>query len=79
MENKFNVGDLVHHISNTSDYVPMTVRGYVEDLVQKNPTAAPFMADLGMNIEGMVTCDWRDKLDVPHQQDYNENELVKCE
>lgn len=79
MEKKFKVGDLVRHISNTTDNALMTVRGYAEDLAKKNPTARPFMADLGMNIEGLVTCDWRDKLDVPHQKDYKENELVKCE
>ena len=78
MEKKFNVGDLVHHISNTSNYALMTARGYAEDLAKKNPTAGPFVADLGMNLEGFVTCDWRDDLDVPHQEKFNENELVKC-
>ena len=79
MEKKFNVGDLVHHISNKTSHILMTVRGYTKELEKKaDPISAKFRANLEKISEELVTCDWRDPDGVPHNNDFNENELVKC-
>ena len=79
MERKFKRGDKVRLVSDTEENVVMTVRGYALELAKEDGTTSPFIKDFQSKLEDLVTCDWRDKLDVPHQKAYKENELVKCE
>ena len=79
MERKFKCGDKVRLVSDTEENVVMTVSGYVYDLEIIKPQNAILKESLRATYEGLVRCVWRDKLDVPHQKDYKENELVKCE
>ena len=78
MERKFKCGDKVRLVSDTDENVVMTVRAYALELAMEDKSTSPFIKDFQAKLEALVTCDWRDKLDVPHQKDYKENELVKC-
>ncbi len=79
MERKFKTGDVVVRLaSDTEENTPMTVRGYVYDIEISNPRNAMLKETLRATYERLVRCDWRDKMDVPHQKDYHEDELVKC-
>lgn len=79
MERKFKCGDKVRLVSDTEENVVMTVRGYAYDIAISDPRNAMLKETLRATYEDLVICDWRDKLDVPHQEKFNENELIKCE
>ena len=79
MERKFKTGDVVVRLaSDTEENAPMTVRGYVYDIEIAKPQNALLKESLRTAYAGLVRCDWRDKADVPHQNDYYEEELDKC-
>jgi len=78
MERKFKCGDKVRLVSDTDENVAMTVRGYALELAMEDKTISPYIKDFQAKLDGLVTCDWRDKLDVPHQKQFNEKELAKC-
>lgn len=79
MERKFKCGDKVRLVSDTKENVVMTVRDYAYDIAISDPRNAMLKETIRATYENLVSCDWRDKLDVPHQKDYKENELIKCE
>ena len=80
MERKFNVGDKVRLISDAQENTVMTVCGYTFDLEAVMPQNEMLKntGQLQKMYEGFVTCDWRDKSDVPYRNNYKENELEKC-
>ena len=79
MERKFKCGDKVRLVSDTEENVVMTVRDYAYDIAISDPRNAMLKETLRPTYKGLVTCDWRDKLDVQHTENYKEDELIKCE
>ena len=79
MERKFKCGDKVRLVSDTEENVVMTVRGYALELAMEDRTASTFLKDLHSKLDGLVTCDWRDKSNIPYTKNYKEDELIKCE
>lgn len=78
MGEKFKIGDKVRLVSDTEENVVMTVSGYVFDIEMSYPPNTLLRETLRSAYEGLVRCEWTDKNNSHHKNDYYEEELVLC-
>lgn len=78
MERKFKSGDKVRLVSDTEENSVMTISGYVFDIEMSYPPNTVLRDTLCLIYEGLVRCEWVDKNNSQHKNDYFEEELVQC-
>ena len=74
---KFSIGDKVRLKSDNESNTSMIVNNYLKD-ESKYKQAVLFKA-LSESDMKSIKCVWRDKLDVPHKEYYDEDILTKVE